>query len=88
MDRTNTYKALMILFAIIAIVFAALYFTSKNDVSLSDTYEGISTDIRNCSERVAEWRAENSNKATTTPAERADLEDILADCEETIRQNQ
>ncbi len=78
----NKYKYLSIVLAIIAIVFAVLYFT-KPEPSVGDIYQGISTDVQKCSDKVAEWKNTYGTQASSTEKQAA-LDEILKDCKDML----
>lgn len=86
MEQNNTYKYLSIALAVIAIIFAILYFT-KTTQPATDSIGDASTNIETCRNSIATWRQANSNQATTTEQGRADLMAILEDCEDVLTGN-
>ncbi len=80
----NTYKYLSILFAIVAIIFAVLYFT-KPSAPVTETLGDISASVQECSARVEVWQKANGGKSTTTEVAAAQLQNILKDCEEIFK---
>jgi len=85
----NTYKYLSIALAIIAIIFAVLYFT-KQSQPVSDTYKDISSDVKDCQEQIANWQKVNGTvaTATTSQAARSELEGILSKCQGLVGDSQ
>lgn len=82
MDQNNTYKYLSVVLAIIAIVFAVLYFTK--DTPVSETYNEISADVQGCWNQLFDWQRVNGTLSTTTEQARNDLMSILEDCQDTF----
>lgn len=80
MEQNNTYKYLAIVLAVVAIIFAVLYFT-KTSQPASDSLGDATAGIEECRNSIAQWRQENSNQASTTAEGRADLQAILEQCE-------
>jgi regulatory protein YycI of two-component signal transduction system YycFG len=80
MEQDNTYKYLSIVLAIIAIIFAVLYFTKETQPA-SESLGDASAQVEMCRDNIAKWRMENSNQSTTTLSARSELMAILEDCE-------
>ncbi len=87
MEQNNTYKYLSVVLAIIAIVFAVLYFTKKSD-TVTETFQDVSTKAAECRTKIADWQQMNGGKATTTEDAREDLMNILNDCQDTFQNSQ
>jgi len=85
-SNNNTYKYLSVLFAIVAIVFAVLYFTKSDTVE--ENFSEISDNAAECRNQLQAWQAENKGKATTTPESRDDLQDILDNCSDLFEKSQ
>ena len=79
MNENNTYKYLSVVLAIIAIIFAILYFTRPTQ-PVSDTINEVSQRVTACRENMAAWQQANIGSATTTQEDRDNLESILNDC--------
>ena len=88
MEQTsNTYKYLAIVFAIIAIIFAVLYFT-KPSQPVSETFGEITADAEACKVKLETWQKSYGGLATTTVEVRAELEGILEDCKDVFEDSQ
>lgn len=87
MQENNIYKYLSIVFAIIAIIFAILYFTQPTQ-PVSDTLSDTSENVRTCRDNIAAWQQAHMGQATTSAEDRADLEEILGDCKNAIESAQ
>jgi hypothetical protein len=83
-EHHNTYKYLSILFAIIAVIFAVLYFT-KPSAPVSEILSDISASVQECNVRVETWQKANAGQPTTTESAAAQLQSILKDCEEIFK---
>ncbi len=81
--QNNMYKYLSVVLAIIAVVFAVLYFTKPSD-RVSETYQDISSEAGECRSRLADWQEARVASATTTEADRDELMTILDDCKDTF----
>ncbi len=86
-QNNNTYKYLSIVLAIIAIIFAVLYFTKPSE-PVSDTLNGISDDAAECRADLADWQQRNSGQASTTENAREELSDILKNCQDIFQNSQ
>jgi hypothetical protein len=84
MNSQDTYKYVAAVLAIIAIIFMVLYF-QKDPGSVPQSLEDIATNIENCRDNIAEWRAEYGNNASTTPDGAEKLEDILSECGDSLK---
>ena len=82
MQQNNTYKYLTFIFAIVAIVFAALYFT-KPESTIEDIYTDATTNLAECQDDLAAWQEQYGATASSTEKQEA-LDDILADCQDVL----
>ena len=82
MEQANTYKYLSIFLAIIAIIFAVLYFT-KPSQPVSETFGDISADFQECRTEITAWQQANSGQVAVTTEAREQLNDILENCKDT-----
>ena len=80
MQENNTYKYLSIVLAIVALIFAVLYFTKPSE-PVSETFDDISASVEECNAKVETWQKANAGKPTTTQAATEELQNILKDCE-------
>jgi len=81
MQQSSTYKYLSFLFAVIALVFAVLYFT-KPEPTVEDIYTEATTGLESCNQKLGMWQ---HDYATTTATEKqAALDSILEDCRDTL----
>ncbi len=86
-QNNNTYKYLSIVLAIIAIIFAVLYFTKPSE-PVSETFDEISANVGECRTQLDAWRAANGGQATTTEQARNELMSILENCESIFEESQ
>lgn len=77
--ENNTYKWISLVLAIVAIVFAVLYFTKPSE-PVSETFNDISAQAQMCRDEVSSWQARHGAQATTTQAQRDELSSILDEC--------
>ncbi len=82
----NTYKYASIVLALIALIFAYLYF-SKVEPNAGDLYQSVSDKVGECSEDITEWKTKYSDIASSTEKQ-ADLDKILENCQEVITEGQ
>lgn len=87
METNNSYKYLSIVLAIIAIVFAFLYFTKPND-TITETLGDISADFQECSTKLSMWRQTHGPTITITAEARAELDAILDKCRATTEDSE
>ncbi len=87
MEQNNTYKYLSIILAIIAVIFAVLYFTKPSE-PVTETISDVSAEAAMCRDNIAAWRQANSNMSTTSEQARAELMTILEECEEILADSQ
>jgi hypothetical protein len=87
MNQEKTYQFLAIAFGIIALIFIVMFFTRDSD-PVADRLSEIASNIEECQERIADWRSENATATTTATSTdiSEELEDILSDCGETLRE--
>ena len=78
MTNEARYKNIAIVLAIVAIVFAVLFFTKGND-KVSDTLEDVSNKLTECKDNIAEWQSKHSTATASDDAQK-ELSDILEDC--------
>lgn len=86
MDQTTTYKYVSIALAIIALVFAFLYFT-KPEATVGDIYESVGGNVTACNDALADWEATYGAQASSTEKQNA-LEDAIADCTEELTEGE
>jgi len=87
MQENNTYKYLSILLAIIAIVFAVLYFLNPTQ-PVSNTVDDIAIEIQACKDNIAKWQQSQAGQATTSLEAQEGLNDILENCKGVIETSQ
>jgi hypothetical protein len=87
MQTNNTYKYLSIILAIIALIFAILYFT-KPTAPVMDTIGDITADVKACRDDLAAWQQAHSGQATTSDTEKAELNTIIEKCKNTLENSQ
>ena len=86
MAKENLYKKLTIVFGILALVFAVLYFTNNNG-KVSETLRSVSDRLGDCRDNVAMWANRDRTKTTDADAEKQ-LTDILRDCSNAVEEAQ
>lgn len=73
------------MFAIIAVIFAYLYFTAPNP-TVSNVYENVSADVTKCSDDLAAWKETYGDQASSSAKQNA-LNDVLAGCEDALSES-
>lgn len=89
MPQNNTYKYLSIVLAVIALIFAVLYFIKPSE-TITDTLGDIQAKARDCQAKILVWQSTNSagSSGTTSIAAQADLNDILNQCKNDFENSQ
>lgn len=84
MQQNNTYKYLSLILAIVAIVFAVLYFT-KPAPTVQDLYTEAQALVERCGADLAAWQEEYATSTAETE-KKAALDAILEDCRDVLDQ--
>lgn len=79
MEPNNTYKYLSIVLAIIAIIFAVLYFT-KPVPEVTDTLNDVTAQMTECRNRLSAWRSQYNDSTSTTESQSA-FDDVIEFCQ-------
>lgn len=82
MQQNNTYKYLTFIFAIVALVFAVLYFT-KPEPTAQEIYGDATANLETCNKDLADWQTKYGATASSTEKQEA-LDDILEDCQDIL----
>jgi Sec-independent protein translocase protein TatA len=86
MGKEKLYKKMAIVFAIIALVFAVLFFTNDNS-KISETLQNVSSRLGECRDNIAMWASRDNSGTTTSDTERQ-LSDILRECSSAVEEAQ
>lgn len=82
MEPNNTYKYLSVVLAIIAIIFAVLYFT-KTTAPATETLDDTADRLTDCRNDITDWQMQYG-QATSTVESRAALETVLTNCKASV----
>lgn len=78
------YQYLAAALGIIALVFIVLYAT-KDTTTIPNQLDEIASNIEECRDRIAAWSNEGGTETSTSTTRANELETILSDCGETLR---
>lgn len=84
--QPNHYKYLSIVLGIIAIVFAALYFT-RPEPTIRDINENLGDRVQTCSAETTAWSEKYGKQASSTEKQAA-LQAVLDKCQEELTKGQ
>lgn len=81
------YKYATWILAVVAVVLAVMLFMNF-DKPVANTFDDISERVTKCRVDLATWTAANPKSASTSAVAAAELEDIMEDCEDAIKESQ
>jgi hypothetical protein len=82
------YKYATWILAVVAVVLAVMLFMKPAEQPVVNTFDDISERVTKCRTDLTQWNVRNPATGSTSPQAAAELEDIMEDCENAIKESQ